>query len=147
MIILQIFAALCFAFGLWSFVLWLGSTLSGWKACARHSPDQPTLEVLAKKSFVYARLNHMIGYNGVIVLEATRMGLRIRLLSVVSLFHPPIFIPWNDLQFESNPSDTTISKVLFPSFPVWNKAYPQWRLKFFKKTMEWIVEQKKQCVG
>lgn len=127
----------------WSGILFLVSLISGWRKMATVYPNQTGGEVLDKKYFVYARARRFLSYNGIIVLEITRMGLRIRLIPVVNICHPPIFIPWSELQYSLDISKSFFN-WFFPSYPFWGMKFPQWRIKFYKSTAQWIVEKKQQ---
>ncbi len=80
-------------------VLLIISRISGWRELAEHYPDQNLGSQANKKYFVYARLKRFVNYNGILVLESTSTGLRVRMLKLFSLGHPAFFIPWSDISF------------------------------------------------
>lgn len=121
-------------FGIWFGVTTYLAKSSGWKSLAEQYPNtsQSTGEEIPK---IVAQLNGA-SYRGVIDLEATPEGLR---LIIDSFFfnngHPPIFIPWSELQAP----DSGVSITGFSTTKV-----PEVKMRFYEDADEWVLQKKKQ---
>lgn len=82
-------------------LLWTGAlgliSLIGWRKLAMHYREmrQPEGERIGSSRSL--RIN-MANYNGVIHARAGRDGLYLSVMFLFRPFHPPILIPWSDLQ-------------------------------------------------
>ncbi len=71
---------------------------AGWRQVHQWYPDRP-LGVTGADASWYMNwgLIGMANYKGVLTLTATPQGLRISVLFLFRIGHPPIFIPWGDI--------------------------------------------------
>lgn len=79
-------------------IIYFISRLGGWKTLSEHYPcfeSSPS----PKKWLGYGVFRKWIGYNGGIVVSSNERGLYLAGMPVLLSFcHPPIFIPWSDVQ-------------------------------------------------
>lgn len=94
-----------FFVALWLFVTGLLATLGGWSELAHHYPDfgtTPEGNVLTVGgSSVGMRRGGVplpVSYNRVVTLTLSRTGLHLRVMSFFRFRHPPILIPWEQVE-------------------------------------------------
>ncbi len=88
-----------FAFiGIWVLVIGLVSLLSGWSRLAQHYRDFDNYQ--GKK--LHGKFGNFgwTSYGGVLILGANMQGLYLSVDILFRVFHPPLFIPWSDIQTE-----------------------------------------------
>lgn len=79
----------------WCFIMWTVSHLCGWSALARH--------YRAEESFRGSRFHFRSGkigsgnYNACLTVGANSDGLSLAVIFPFRVAHPPLFIPWTDL--------------------------------------------------
>ncbi|GAB3985641.1 hypothetical protein GCM10028807_01330 [Spirosoma daeguense] len=92
-LILLIIVGFCIFFtGLWSGIIYLLSTLSGWQELARKYRTE--LMRSGYDSNVFGRMG-FVNYNGVLKVACTDQGIYLGVMKVFSLGHSPILIPWH----------------------------------------------------
>jgi len=87
---------------LWCFVCIVLSVMSGWFALSRrfHKQSDPYGETRSAGPFSYGiRMRFRIGYGNVIRLTAAEDALYLSILLLFRIGHPPLRIPWQDVQF------------------------------------------------
>ncbi len=82
----------------WSFVVWLIAAFGGWSRLAKHYRDFDNYygRKLRGKS---GRLNAS-SYSGILIFGADFTGMYLAVNFMFRIGHPPLFIPWNDIQIE-----------------------------------------------
>jgi hypothetical protein len=103
-----VFAAL-----VWCAVLALSSWASGWRRLAR-AFGNPSLVAGAPTRFLSARVGH-VEYSGMQNAWAGDFGLALVPMWMFRPFHPPLFIPWTEM--ETEPLADTLSSGVRLAFP------------------------------
>jgi hypothetical protein len=103
-----VFAAL-----VWCAVLAISSWASGWRRLARVFGN-PSLVVGAPAPFLSARIGH-VEYSGILNAGAGDFGLALVPVRMFRPFHPPLFIPWTEM--ETEPLADTLSSGVRLAFP------------------------------
>ncbi len=82
----------------WSFVVWLIALFGGWRRLAEHYRDFDNYfgRKLRGKSGRFGGTS----YSGVLVFGADFTGMYLAVSPFFRIGHPPLFIPWNDIQME-----------------------------------------------
>lgn len=88
---------------------WL--SLKGWGPLSKLYPASGEIEG-TKENFVSMGLGGGI-YKNCVVLIYNDLGLYMRMLSLFKMFHPPLFIPWNQFQYNeiNNPLSFNRHKI------------------------------------
>ena len=95
-IALIVVGALIAFFLFWNGIIFLLSLVGGWHSLGGHYPQSG--DVTPRWTYKSGRMRGFVNYNGILNLGVNEQGLH---LSVVSLFragHPPLFIPWREIQ-------------------------------------------------
>ena len=103
-----VFAAL-----VWCAVLALSSWASGWRRLAR-AYGNPSLVAGAPTRFLSARIGH-VEYSGILNAGAGDFGFALVPVRMFRPFHPPLFIPWTEM--ETEPLADTLSSGVRLAFP------------------------------
>lgn len=94
--LIMLFVPLSFALALWG-----AARMSGWKRLADRFPGSVEGERnLEKAGGMTLRLNH-VAYNNSVRLRANEDGLQLSAVFPLNWFHRPVFIPWEELQYDS----------------------------------------------
>jgi len=97
----------------WYAVLALASWASGWRCLARAFGNQ-SLVVGAPARFLSARIGH-VEYSGILNAGAGDFGLALVPVRMFRPFHPPLFIPWTEM--ETEPLADALSSGVRLTFP------------------------------
>ena len=92
-------AIACFSFA----IFYLISLLSGWYALSKRfrAHSQPYGETRSAGAFSYSvRMRFKIKYNNVIRFTAADDALYLSMILFSRIGHPPLRIPWNEIQFD-----------------------------------------------
>ena len=85
----------------WFLMLALVSYAGGWSALAReYREDALTIADGPKWNFQSMSLRKWCGYNGCLVAVAGESGLRLSLWAMFRPAHPPLFLPYAEMEFE-----------------------------------------------
>jgi hypothetical protein len=98
--------------GLWSVASILSSRSSGWHALAKRFRTQsdPSGEVRKAGPFLYGvYIRYWTDYSGAIRIASTKDALYLSVLLPLRIGHPPLCIPWNEIQI----SETRLLWVRF----------------------------------
>jgi hypothetical protein len=81
---------------LWLVVSFVLSFVSGWHRLHASFPasDRP----LAKRSLTSGTFRYIVGYQNVLWLSSNREGLYLGILFLFRFGHPPIFVPWSEIE-------------------------------------------------
>ncbi|MBT3338991.1 MAG: hypothetical protein HN855_09365 [Anaerolineae bacterium] len=84
----------------WSFVVWLIAVIGGWSRLAKHYQDFDNYygRKLRGKSGRFGGTS----YSGVLIFGADFTGMYLAVNFFFRIGHPPLFIPWNDIQMEEH---------------------------------------------
>ncbi|RMG22859.1 MAG: hypothetical protein D6730_15650 [Bacteroidetes bacterium] len=85
---------------LWVGIIFLISYVGGWRQLARDFPfrEQQAGTLLSSYSFCSLQLSWLGSYNNCMTLGIHQNGIRLQPLAFFQLFHPPVFIRWQDMQ-------------------------------------------------
>jgi hypothetical protein len=97
----------------WCAVLALSSWASGWRRLAR-AFGNPSLVAGTPTRFLSARIGH-VEYSGMLNAGAGDFGLALVPMWMFRPFHPPLFIPWTEM--ETEPLADTLSSGMRLAFP------------------------------
>jgi hypothetical protein len=114
----------------WSFVVWLISAFGGWSRLAQHYRDFDNYHG-RKLRMRSGRLGGS-SYNGVLTIGADFQGLYLAVNPFFRVGHPPLYIPWNDIQMEEQQRFFMTNTVL--TFA----QVPRIKLMFPKQVMEQV---------
>jgi hypothetical protein len=87
---------------IWTLVSWIVSFIGGWYALskhlrAQHDPQNPTATA---GPFGYGvKMRFRTHYGNVIRITSAPDGLYLSVLVIFRIAHPPLFIPWSDIEF------------------------------------------------
>ncbi|MFP5230673.1 MAG: hypothetical protein ACLGXA_23905 [Acidobacteriota bacterium] len=103
-----IIAASAAGFVLFWLVIWLGvsslaSFIGGWNRLAEEYPVDLNKSA-SKIRLGYAWMRLGTNYNSVIVLDCQPNGLSLSVLWLLRFRHPPLFIPWDQIQYAQSKS-------------------------------------------
>lgn len=121
---------------LWAVFAWLLSCLhsareSGWRKIARSYPGKTPFRG-QRKHFQGARFNQVASYGNVLIIGTNTNGMRISMSPLLRLAHPPIFVPWEDINGEKNYHTTGYMSPGW-MFPTWvSRTQPTVKLHFAK---------------
>lgn len=83
---------------IWTFVTWMASRASGWHRLGqRYGSPGPFASVGERMRFVSAQIGWG-NYGGALELRASASGLYLAPIWVLRPFHPPLFIPWSEIE-------------------------------------------------
>lgn len=90
--------SVAFFVAVWTLVLWITSRASGWRRLAERYGETALFagEVVR---FGSARIG-WANYNGSLNVGANDMGVYLAPMTIFRAFHPPLFIPWSQIQAE-----------------------------------------------
>ena len=88
-----------FFVGMWLLVSFLLAAISGWRTLAHLYPARGTFS--GKHYFFRSGNLNGVRYGGCLTLGADRAGLSMSVLFMFRMGHPPIFIPWSDVQAQA----------------------------------------------
>jgi hypothetical protein len=117
-----------------SIVNYVGS-VSGWKTLAKNYPNNAQITSGQKTPVGFAMFNTTNYRGGALSLEALPEGLRLTALSIFKIGHPPILIPWSELE---NVVSETADNGSFTT-----KKTPGVHMQFFNLS-NWILQQKQK---
>ena len=80
------------ALGLYS----ISAFVSGWRELQRLYPDQESVNS-QRVPWYSVNLGRSAYYSGVLHLDLSHRGFRLSITSLLRHYHPPIFIPWNEV--------------------------------------------------
>lgn len=84
----------------WFFSMHLIAWVGGWRDLARlYRVDTPIAAARAWRNR-YGKMRYGTGYNGCLNVAANAMGMQLSLWSIFRPGHPPLFIPWTDIETE-----------------------------------------------
>lgn len=85
---------------LWFAALWLLARVGGWASLAAVYPvhTEPAGERFGWQS---VQLNNWFGYNGSVNIVAGIQGLHLSVFFLFRPFHPPVYVPWSEIQAHS----------------------------------------------
>ena len=126
---------------IWVSVIFLAAHISGWKKLSKLYPDMGGSGG-KKRRWVYGKMG-ATRYNGVLILEASPVGLRLSLLWGFNFGHPPILIPWAEL---SGPEKSE-HKWLGVYGSKFGAQKTDVTFVFLQGTAEWIEQQRKEFLG
>jgi hypothetical protein len=109
----------------------------GWKILAKNYPDISEVSSGQKIPVGFAQFNNTNYRGGAVSLETLPQGLRLTTFSVFKLGHPPILIPWSDLENIVSDGADNGSFV--------TKKVPEVHMQFYNLTN--LIIQKKQQYG
>lgn len=110
----------------WTFVAWIASRASGWhRMTQRFGSPGPFGSVGERVRFASAQIG-WANYSGALELRASASGLFLATVWVFRPFHPPLFIPWSDLQ---------VHPARWPGVAPWLtlRSVPGVRIRFSKR--------------
>lgn len=100
-------------------VLFVISRVSGWKTLADAFPEKH-FHPDGVWSWQCLRFGSWCGYNNIVTVMANQEGLHLSLPFLFSRGHPPIFIPWQEMEITEEPvlfGLLTAFRLGFPRFP------------------------------
>jgi hypothetical protein len=97
--ILNVVLSFGFFAAVWCYVLFVLGKLGGWKEFARLYPDSHSDRTL-KFTPLSARVG-AVGYRNSMLMNLAHDGIHMKPSLFFRLFHPPIFLPWSEIQFET----------------------------------------------
>lgn len=132
------------------FLFWYGlvfiiGRLSKWTKLSNAYPNTDD-QMLECKKYIYLKINSFANYNGIVSLEATRKGLRMKIFFLFKAGHKPIHIPWSELNCIKRNDDALTSFFFFTYFFTTAKL-PNVKLSFKKKVGQWILEEQKKYLS
>jgi len=77
--------------------LWLLARIGGWRTLAERYPRNDAMPP-RKMWMGFAVFRGWVGYNGALVVASDARGLFLSALPILLWSHPPIFIPWADVE-------------------------------------------------
>lgn len=84
--------------GIWIFVTWIASRASGWHRLAqRFGSPGPFASVGERVRFASAQIGWG-NYSGALELRASTSGFYLAPIWAFRPFHPPLFIPWSEIE-------------------------------------------------
>ena len=102
--------------GFWSVIVGLISLFGGWQRLARQYRDLDNYQ--GRKLRMRSGRLGASDYNGVLILGADFIGMYLAVSPLFRIGHPPLFIPWNDIQTgEEQRLFTTYSTLSFAKVP------------------------------
>lgn len=83
---------------IWLFVTWIASWASGWRRMAqRFGNPGPLASVGEQVRFASAQIG-WANYSGALDLRVSASGVCLATMWIFRPFHPPLFIPWNEIE-------------------------------------------------
>ncbi len=86
-----------YAVTLWTGISFLIAKIGGWRLLARRFRLNSTF-VGEKWSMQSAAMRFGVSYNNCLAVGANNMGLFVRPMTLFRLWHPPLFVPWNEVR-------------------------------------------------
>ena len=118
----------------WSAIVFFISFASGWSQLKQiYRTDMPFTGELSR--FLSGRLRRAT-YSGVLVIGRNGEGLYLRPLMPYRPGHPPLFIPWDEIEMSEG-------KVLFSTYTemIFSQA-PHITFRLFNRSSAWLLEKK-----
>lgn len=108
-----IVVAFCVLFvGIWSLVCWLIAVIGGWHRLARYY--RADHEPLGQwHSGLFAMLG-IASYRGTLSLKVCAEGLYLQVNPLFKIAHPPLLIPWRDIEMDASGGNFTTLKLGSP---------------------------------
>jgi hypothetical protein len=85
---------------IWYFATVFIAVVSGWRELARVYPAERPIIGATEWRNRRGRMRYGSGYNGCLNITANAMGMQLSLWSIFRPGHPPLFIPWTEIQTE-----------------------------------------------
>lgn len=116
-------------------VVWPFSRISGcWQLSQLRSSSETDEAPLTEIGFQHCEFRYLIGYNGCTTFRVYESCLVIRIWPFLHMGHPPIVLPWSELQLQACESklrrrQTRIVNSAMPEIPIFISARTACRLK------------------
>lgn len=82
----------------WLFITWIASRASGWNRMAQRFGNPGPFASLGKRlRFASAQIG-WANYGGALELRASPSGLYLAPILFLRAFHPPLFVPWREIE-------------------------------------------------
>ena len=85
---------------IWTFATMSIAVVSGWRELARAYRAERPIIATAEWRNRRGRMRYGSAYKGCLNIAANAMGMQLSLWSIFRPGHPPLFIPWTDIQTE-----------------------------------------------
>jgi hypothetical protein len=117
---------------LWCLILWIIALSGGWKKLANRyaMPGNFQGQVLRFQS---ARLNWS-NYSNVLSIGLSERGLYLSPMAIFRPFHPPLFIPWEEIEAEP------FQRAMWRGYQLRFRAVPGVTLELFQGTFQHILD-------
>lgn len=103
--------------GIWILVTWIASRASGWHRVARRFGGVgPFASAGEEVRFASAQIGWS-NYSAALNLRASASGLFLATVAVFRPFHPPLFVPWNEIEVHPTPRPGAAPWLTFRSVP------------------------------
>lgn len=117
---------------LWFFGLWFGSRVCGWRRLAEAYPS--TSEFNCETRPTSARVGSCT-YNGILNVGASEAGLYLIPALIYRPFHPPLLIPWDDIDANVHRARFAICDKVRLTFPV----VPRTGITLFGQMVDFVL--------
>jgi hypothetical protein len=126
--------------GMWCFVLWVLSFMSGWSELAGryHFPEKFHGEYYRSQS---ARLNQA-NYNRVLEMGVNETGLYLVPMWFFRLFHKPLLVPWGEIHAEPFKK-----YIFFKGYRLTFRSFPGITLEMQSRAFDKMIEYLKAKTG
>lgn len=123
--------------GMWCLVLRILSSASGWMKLAGrfHHPDKFEGKC---HHFQSARMK-LVNFNSALVIGVSPQGLYLRPMILFRFFHPPLLIPWAEIQAEP------VQKLCFTGYRLTFRSFPDITLDLGARAFDKIVAHLKSA--
>jgi len=102
---------------IWTFVLWIASRASGWRRMAqRFGGPGPFASVGERVRFASAQIG-WANYGGALDLRVSASGVYLATVWVFRPFHPPLFVPWAEIEVQPTRGPGVAPWLTFRSVP------------------------------
>jgi hypothetical protein len=115
----------------WCFILWIISLTGGWRKLAAHYRHLGDLQGQILR-FQSARLNWS-NYSNILRIGLSEHGLYLSLMALFRPFHPPLFIPWEEIEAEP------FQRALWRGYQLHFRAVPGVTLDLYLETFQHIL--------
>jgi hypothetical protein len=121
-----------FFIGLWCFILWIFSFVSGWRRLVKrfHYSSDFLGDFIRFQS---ARMN-LVNFKNVLHLGLCRQGLYLKQMVLFQLFHKPILIPWEEIIAQP------FQRALYQGYQLQFRSVPGVRLELYRGTFLRILD-------
>lgn len=101
----------------WIFAMWIASRASGWhRAARRFGNPGPFASVGNGVRFASAQIGWG-NYSGALDLRVSPSGLYLAPIPFFRAFHPPLFIPWNEIEVPPSPRPKSAPRLTVRAVP------------------------------